>query len=139
MKQLQHALTYRAVPRGWTSTRSFMARFGQFQNNSMDALLRTAGPFVASRDAYRFKNTDPAWPITEEDARVLRRHYDPVIDKVALIGIDIARRALSAVRIAAPIGPSFALPDAAIDYVIDRITQPLRDKLVDAVVSSTPG
>ena len=139
MKQIQHALAYHGIPRGLASTRAFMARLGQFPDNSINALLRTAGPFIASRDAYRFKNGDPGWPITDEDARVLRKHCEPAIDKAALVGIDIARHALGDVQISAIVGPSFGLPDAAIDYVIDKITEPLRDKLVEAVVAGTPG
>jgi hypothetical protein len=134
MKQVQHALTFRAFPRGMASTRLFMASFGQIPENSISTLLRTSGPFIASRDAYQFQNSDPSWPLTDEDARVLRRHYEPVIDKVVLIGIEIVRSALTAVSV----GPSISLPALVLDYVIGKITQPLRNKLLEAVVSSIP-
>jgi hypothetical protein len=39
MTRLQHTLACHAVPRGWASTRAFMAGVGQFPDNSVNALL----------------------------------------------------------------------------------------------------
>jgi hypothetical protein len=82
MKTLQDAFRYRQVGPPPRSTRSLMQRFDHAPHDSVTALLRKAGPFQAERDGYVFTNTD--WPITEEDAQVLRQRYQGLIDAVSL-------------------------------------------------------
>lgn len=138
MKQLRHALAYRGA-HGTASARALMARFGQASGHAIGPMLRGAGPFIAARDAYAFKNGGPGWPITLEDARTLRQHYEPALDKVVLLGIEIARKALSGVELSLIGGATLSLPAAAVDFVIGRISQPLRNKLVEAIAASVPG
>lgn len=137
MKALKAAFAFRRVgpPR---SARALGARFDHAPRNSVTALLRKAGPFDAGRDAYRFTNGNPSWPITEEDARVLREHYRRQIDRLFVIGIAMLRTALSGFTFSVA-GAKTGLPVAAIDFVINKVSADLRNQLLDKVVSAFPG
>lgn len=136
MKQLNDALTYRANSPPPHSAITLMQRFGKFPDNSVTALLRATGPFVASRDGYQFSNSDnDGWPITEEDARVLRERYHGLIDVVMPLGIGAVRTALAALSFPVVGG----LPIAAIDFLINKITEDFRNQMLDNIVSSFPG
>jgi hypothetical protein len=138
MKQLKAAFDFRRVgpPR---STRALAGRFDHQPRNSVSALLRRAGPFSAERDAYRFTNGDPGWPITEEDARILWERYQGQIDRLAVLGVGLLRTALSGFTVSVPLAGSTGLPVAAIDFVINEVSGELRNQLLDKVVSSFPG
>lgn len=140
MKQLKEAFKYRQASLPPWTTREFMKRFDHVPHDSVTALLRKAGPFVASRDGYRFRNGDnDGWPITEEDARVLREHYQGLVDPVSILGIGALRTALTTLSISVPLVGTVGLPIAAIDFVIDKVTGELRNKLLDSIVSTIPG
>jgi hypothetical protein len=131
MNTLEDALEFRHVD----STRALARRFDNYApRDSMTALLRRTGPFVADRDAFRF--TNQAWPITEEDARTLRERFQPEVDGVALVGVEIVREALLALRVTVPVAGPTGLPAVAIDYVIDEVTGELRNRLLDTAVHS---
>jgi hypothetical protein len=138
MKQLKATFEFRGVgpPR---STRELIRRFDHIPRNSVTALLRKAGPFDARRDAYRFTNGDPGWPITEEDARALRERYQRHVDRLSVIGIAALRTALSGFTVSVPLAGTTALPVAAIDFVINRVSEDLRNQLLDKVISAFPG
>jgi hypothetical protein len=133
MKQLKDAFEYRGNPAPPRSAVSLMRSLGHFPNNSANAMLRTAGPFVALRDAYHFTNGGVV--ITESDAVLLRQHFQGLVDDVAGIGIGLLRAALGAVSL----GPVTGLPGAGIDLVVNKVSEDLRNKLVDSIVSSIPG
>ncbi len=118
MKQLKAAFEFRRVgpPR---STRGLIGRFDHAPRSSVAALLRKAGPFDAGRDAYRFSNGDPGWPITGEDARVLREHYQRHIDGLSVIGLASLRMALQGYTVSVPVTGTTALPVAVIDFVMN--------------------
>jgi hypothetical protein len=136
MKQVKDALIFRGVPGPPRSTKQLIERFASGQ--SVSALLRSAGPFVATRDAYHFSNS-PGQAFTEEDAAILRQHFQGLVDQVSLIGIQILRSALDAFSFSVPIAGATGLPAAAIDFVINQVTGDLRNKLVDSIVASFPG
>jgi hypothetical protein len=107
MKRLNDALKYRGLISPPRSTRSLIARFNHVPHNSVTALLRKTGPFIAERDGYQFTNS--AWSITEEDAVVLRERYQRLVDQVALVGIEAIRSALGSLSftvLGAPVGLS---------------------------------
>ena len=137
MKTLQDAFRYRQVGLPPRSTRAFMQRFDHVPHDSVTALLRKAGPFNAFRDAYRFTNS--GWPITEEDARVLREHYQGLVDPMAALGIGLLRTALTSLSFSVPLVGTMGLPIAAVDFVINEVTGDLRNQLLDKIVSSIPG
>jgi hypothetical protein len=134
MKQLKHAFEHRKVPGPPLSTLALMKHFDHEPSDSVTALLRKAGPFKEDRDAYPFQNNDPGWPITGEDARVLRQRYQRLIEPVSILGIGALRTALMSIKI----GPA-GLPIAAVDFVINEVAGDLRNQLLDKVVSSVPG
>lgn len=136
MKQLNDAFVHRgfaSVPR---STRDLNAHFAFTPHDSLTALLRKAGPFKAERDGYVFTNS--GWPITEEDAHVLREHYQGLVDPVAVLGIGVLRTALTSLSFSVPTG-TIGLPIAAVDFVINDVTGDLRNQLLDKIVSTIPG
>jgi len=135
MKQLNDAFQYRRFGLPPRSTLALLGRFDHVPHNSVTALLRKAGPFKADRDAYGF--TNKGWPITEEDARVLRERYQGLVDKISLIGVDAIRTALSRLSFSIPIAGPVGLPAAAISYVINEVTGDLRNQLIDTLVIST--
>jgi hypothetical protein len=139
MKQLKDAFDHRKVRGPSRSTLQLMRRFDHVPHDSVIALLRKAGPFKAKRDAYPFKNGDPAWPITEEDARVLRQRYQRLIEPVSILGIGALRTALMGLTFSVPAVGSVGLPIAAVDFVINEVTGDLRNQLLDKIVSSIPG
>ncbi len=132
MKQLKDAFVYRGFATDPRSTQALMRQFTSSPTGSVSELLRSAGPFVAARDGYRFTNT--GWAITEEDARTLRQHYQPVVDAAAKIGIEAVRASLAAFAV----GPA-TLSAVAIDLVIDRISRDLRNQLADSIIGAIPG
>lgn len=138
MKQLKAAFEFRRVgpPR---STRGLIGRFDHTPRNSVTALLRKAGPFDAGRDAYRFTNGAPGWPITEEDARALRERYQRHVDHLSVVGIAALRTALRGFTVSVPVAGTVALPVAAIDFVINKVTEDMRNQLLDKVISTIPG
>lgn len=140
MKQLNSAFRYRQGGPPPRSTRVFIERFDHVPHNSVTALLRKAGPFEATRDAYRFRNSDnDGWPITEEDARILRERYQELIEPVSIIGIVAVRTALSGLSFSIPISGPVGLPIAAIDFVVNEVAGELRNQLLDKTVSGIPG
>lgn len=140
MKQLNDAFRYREPGPPPGKTRSLMTRFEHAPHNSVKALLTKAGPFIAVRDAYRFTNSDnDGWPITEEDARSLRERYMSLVEPVSIFGIGMLRTALTALRFSLPAMGNVGLPVAAIDFVINEVTDDLRNQLLDKIVSGTPG
>lgn len=139
MKQLKDAFTYRQVGPPPRSLRGLIQRFDHMPRNSVTALLRKTGPFIASRDAYQFENDNPPWPISEEDARVLRERYRGLVEPIALLGIGTVRTALSGLGFSVPIVGTVGLPIAAIDFVINKITEDLRNELLDTIISGIPG
>jgi hypothetical protein len=136
MKTLKDACNYRFEAPPY-STKALIDRFNPNPRHSIAALLRKTGPFLAERDAYGFTNA--GWAITEEDARVLREHYQSLVEPVSLIGIEVLRHSLSALSFTIPIVGAVGLPAVAIDYVINQVTRDLRNQLLDKIVSSTPG
>jgi hypothetical protein len=138
MKQLKDALVFRGIPGPPRSVLALMRLLGPFPGNSVSAMVRSAGPFVASRDAFHFSNS-PGQAFTEEDAAILRQHYQPFLDRVSAIGIDILRSALSSYSFSVPIAGTMGLPGVAVDFVIERVSGDLRNKLVDSIVASFPG
>lgn len=136
MKQLKDAFQYRRVGPPYL-TRQMIQHFNHNPHDSVTALLRKTGPFKSSRDAFPFYNS--AWPITDEDARVLREHYQGLIDNVSLIGVEVIRTALAGLSFSLPLAGTLNLPAVAIDYVINEISGPLRNRLVELVVASVPG
>lgn len=136
MKQLKDAFEHRKVapPR---SVRDLMRRFDHAPRDSVAALLRKAGPFQVARDAYRF--TNKGWPITEEDARVLREHYQRFVEPISVIGIGLVRAALARLSFSVPLGGPVGLPAVAIDFVINKVTGDLRNQLLDKVIAQIPG
>ncbi len=137
MKQLKDALVYRGYAAPPRSTAKLVAALGRFPNNSVTALLRTAGPFVVPRDAYKFSNAGLAF--TEEDAAIVRAKFQGLVDSVALIGIQIIRASLAAFSVSLPLVGATGLPAAAIDLVINKVTGDLRNRLVDSVIAGIPG
>jgi len=102
------------------------------------ALLRKAGPFN-NRDAYIFKNGDnDGWPITEEDAQVLRERYKRFVEPVSILGIGAVRTALTGLSFSVPLLGTMGLPVAAIDFVINEVTDDIRNQLLDKIVSGIP-
>lgn len=118
------------------STHALCTQFGVTPRGSVSSLLRSAGPFVASRDAYRFTNSDHGgWAITKNDAQILRERYQGLIEVVMPVGIAAVRHSLEALRFPGIGG----LPAVAIALVIDEITEALRNELLDKMVSAVPG
>lgn len=136
MKTVQDTFRYRQAEPLPRSTRALMQRFDHVPHDSVAALLRKAGPFDAFRDAYRFGNN--GWPITEEDARVLREHYQGLVDPMATLGIGLLRTALTGLSFPV-IGGTVGLPIAAVDFVINEVTEDLRNQLLDKIISTMPG
>ncbi|MFO1428884.1 MAG: hypothetical protein U1F76_01895 [Candidatus Competibacteraceae bacterium] len=132
MKQLGEAFQHRRVGPLYL-TRQLIQRFDHTPHSSVTALLRKTGPFKPSRDAFPFSNT--GWPITGEDAQVLRERYQRLIDNVSLIGIEVIRTALAGLSFSLPVRGTLNLPAVAIDYVINEISGPLRNRLVELVVA----
>jgi hypothetical protein len=137
MKQLRDALDFRAVTPAPRSARALRSALGGGSGESMASLLRMAGPFMPARDAYSFSNS--AEGFTLEDAAAVRAIYQGPLDAVAKVGIEVVRSALTAASFAVPIVGATGLPGAAVDVVIEQVSQPLRNALVDAVVGSVPG
>lgn len=141
MKQLKDAFKDafeqpRAGPPPY-STRRLINRFDHTPHNSVTALLRKAGPFEAERDGYLF--TNGGWPITEEDASVLRRRYQKHIDLLFGIGIAKLRTRLKEIAIPVPVVGLMWLPEEAIDFVTNKVSEDLRNQLLDKVISAFPG
>lgn len=141
MKQLNSAFRYRRVGPPPRSTLEFTRRFDHVPRGSVTALLRKAGPFEPTRDAYRFRNGDnDGWPITEEDTQVLRERYQHLVEPVSILGIEALRRALTGLSFSLPLsGATVGLPVVAVDYVINEVTADLRNQLVDKIVSGISG
>jgi hypothetical protein len=139
MKQLKDAFDHRKVQGPSRSTLELIKRFDHVPHDSVTALLRKAGPFKAERDAYIFENDKPPWPITEEDARVLRQRYQRLVEPVSILGIGAVRTALMGLTFSVPVVGSVGLPIAAVDFVINEVTGDLRNQLLDKIVSSIPG
>ncbi len=137
MKQLRDAFDHRGFVSVPHSTRELNGHFASTPHDSLTALLRKAGPFKAKRDGYVFTNS--GWPITEEDAQILRQRYQGLVDAVALIGIHTIREALAALSFSVPLVGTEGLPGAAIDLVLNQVTAPLRNQLTDSLVSGIPG
>lgn len=138
MKQLRAAFEFRNVGPPLLTT-ALIRRFDPSPRSSVMALLRQAGPFQAQRDGYRFRNSDnKGWPITEEDARVLREHYQHDIDRLSVVGIATLRAALNSFRFVVPLAGTTALPIAAVDFVINEVSEDLRNQLLDKVISTVP-
>lgn len=136
MKTLKDACRFRLDASPY-STRALIQRFEHVPRQSVTSLLRKAGPFKPERDAYQFRNND-GWPITEEDARVIRGYYQPVVNSVSGIGIDMLRRSLNVLTFSTPLG-TVGLPDVVIDHVINKVTEDLRNRLLDSVIAAIPG
>lgn len=137
MKQLNDAFRYRQVGPPPRSTREFIRRFDHAPHDSVIALLRKAGPFIALRDAYKF--TNKGWPISDEDARVLRERYQGLVEPVSILGVGVLRSALTGLSFSTPPLGTVGLPLAAIDLVINEVTDDLRNQLFDRIISGIPG
>jgi hypothetical protein len=142
LKTLRNAFQYRnrnLFPIPDLSTRRLSRRFNHEPRESVTALLRKTGPFMPARDAFGFTNSNPAWPLTDEDARVLRERYELLVDASVLFEIDFIRHGLTDFSVSlAPFGV-IGLPGAAIDFVIDQITKELRNSILDLMVGALPG
>jgi hypothetical protein len=140
MKTLKDAFQYR-FPQlsGPGFTRPFMAAFSYSPHDSVAAFLRKAGPFKPNRDAYRFTNLDPAWPITDADAQVVREHYQSFVNAVATLGIQAVRSGLSGLRATVPLTGSVGLPDLVVDWVIDQVGGDFFNQLAEDIIASIPG
>lgn len=138
MKSLTDALRYRDVaPR--SSTKALVAAIAHAPRASVTALLRSAGPFEAV-NGYVFSND--GLPLREEDAAVIRARYRAAADAVGIVMVEAIRAALAAITVpvqVAGIGPVISLPQVAIDYVIQRISEPLRNAVIDQAIASIPG
>lgn len=138
MKQLRPAMDFRDLKGVERSARSLMTEMvGAAHVESVTELLRRAGPFIPARDAYSFLNE--AESFTLEDARAVRAMYQAPLDGVATAGIEAVRVALSVASFAVPILGPTGLPGPAIDWVVEQVSQPLRNLLADAVIGSVPG
>ena len=136
MKQLRDAIAYRNIPGPPFSGMALARRFPA-EGKSLSNVLRAAGPFVPTRDSYIFSNAGQA--ITLEDARILREHFQSYIDGVSDIGIDLLRASLRAYTFSVPILGATGLPGVAVDFVIDKVSEDLRNRIVDSIVASIPG
>lgn len=119
------------------SAQQLAARFSYSPRESVTALLRRAGPFIAQRDAFRFSNG--GWPITDQDAAVLRAKYQSVVNATWTLGIHALRGALVKFGVQLPFLGTVGLPSLAVDYVISRVSGDLRDMLVEDLIAAIPG
>jgi hypothetical protein len=116
-------------------------RFQPSPKNSIDALRIRMGPFKAETDAFRFNNS---FPITEENAKQLRQHYEVASDFAVGIGVSQVASVLGGISLnPLPFGPSISLPGAIVDAVITKITNELTGDLVgtllDKIIAAIPG
>jgi hypothetical protein len=137
MKQLRDALNFRGINPPPRSTRALRAALGGAGGESVASLMRVAGPFMPARDAYGFSNDREGF--TLEDSAAVRAIFQAPLDATAAVGVEVVRTALAAASFSVPIVGPTGLPGAAIDFVIEQITQPLSNALADAVVASVPG
>lgn len=132
---LKESLRYRHL----TSLKALEQRFPQ-AGGAFRLLLADAGPFWGYgpyRDAFRFDNH--GWPLTEDDARLLRERFQSQVDAAKTIGLAAVHGALDAVSVDVPLAGSINLPDFVISYVINAITGDLSDQLLDKIVSGVAG
>jgi hypothetical protein len=142
---LRASIVYRRSRIRFPEARALMREFEISPRGSVRALLNRAGPFQASPDSIRrnprdaFLFTNQGWSMTEDDARVLREHFQHQVDAVKLIGIEFLRNALGGLGVSVPVLGTVGLPGLVIDEVIRRVTGDLTDRLVDSIISGTPG
>ncbi len=134
MKTVQRSLAYRDAG---SSVRNLARMTTYAPRDSVTSLLRVAGPFDAPRDGFVFTNS--RLPILESDAAQLRSRYQGAIDVVSAAVIDLIKQGLNGVSVSVFALPDISLPDLVIDKVLEEITAPVRDKLLDAIVSGIPG
>lgn len=118
-------------------TIELMSHFDYEPRKSLVALLRKTGPFLPAEHAFKF--TNGTWPITDEDAEVLRRHYKSLFDPVVVIGIASLRAALFNFSFPVYELGSVRLPVSAVDFVVDKVTADLRNKMLDKIIAAIPG
>jgi hypothetical protein len=143
---LRASMVYRVSGDGSGTARQLAARFRYSPRNSLAALLAQAGPFFGdgrdrgganARDAFAFRNSG-GWNMSVADARILRERFQRQVDVVKLIGIEALRASLSVVRIDVPVIPTFNLPSIVVSEVVRRMTGPLTDRLLDAILAGDP-
>jgi hypothetical protein len=119
--------------------RDLSRRFGGTPRDSVTSLLIEMGPFVPSRDAFRFGND---FKITVDQATdFLELVPKLLVDEVVEIGTSGYRKFLSAIKIPNPVPelPDIPLPDALFAAAIDSVILELTSRLADAIVDPIDG
>jgi hypothetical protein len=112
--------------------RELSGRFGGTRRDSVTSLLIEMGPFVPSRDAFRFGNT---FKVTVDQATDFIELVPALlVNEVAEIGTLGYRKFLSEIKIPVPALPDIPLPAALFSEVIDRIILELTSRLADAIL-----
>ncbi len=144
MKTVRDAMRYRnrsLLPKPAPTVSRLMHIYPHDPHGSMTALLRKTGPFDPTRDIFGFPNStapDKAWGITAEDAHILRERYNTHIDHLFLLGTQNITIALQALSMTLPVIGSVTLPSNAITFVVEQVTTPLRNLILEMLVDSIP-
>jgi len=112
-------------------------RFVVIPPNSLRALLIRMGPFVASTDAFHFKNS---FPITEENGQQIRQRFQGAVN--ALVGVTESRFKTPLDNIdlnVTGVGPKISLPDLIKEQVLSRVAAELIGELGAKIADAIPG
>lgn len=141
---LRDSIVYRRARLSAPSAGKLMEQFAVAPRHSVKRLIAQAGPFRANlryRDAFRFTNAG-GWNMSQQDAATLRNKLSAVVVPVKVAAIESIRRSLAGVKVVInpPLLPSHSigLPDLVLDYVIEKITGPMTDSILDKVVAGDP-
>ena len=114
------------------STRFWQQRFQPNPPRSLEALLIKLGPFLPSRDAFRFDND---FILTDDQVDQIRQHYRPFVDlALGASPLELVRDALNELSVDV-FGYRVGLPDVVIDAVLGNVLVVLVELLVDAVLA----
>jgi hypothetical protein len=117
------------------STRDWQLRFQPNPPTSLKALLIKLGPFIPTRDAFRFDNQ---FLFTDEQVEQVLQRFQSVIDSV--VGgslLQEVRDILNSLTVSIPILGTVGLPDSIINFVIGFVGRELI-RLLSGVLDATP-
>src|ERR1700757_474008 len=107
------------IPSPPVSTRFWQQRFQPNPPRSLEALLIKLGPFIPSRDAFRFDND---FILTDDQVEQIRQHYRPFVDlALGASPLELVRDALNELSVDI-FGYRVGLPDVVVDAVLGMNT-----------------